>query len=201
MSIISILQKIGMTIMLHFIRVLQSGVETNLSAGKEIFPCAVGANGFSGGTFEGSKTTPVGEFALRPGYYRADKLSDPSRFNIRPSDSIKAALPQGEGIFPLTPIQPDDGWCDDPAHPMYNKPVKLPFPASHEKLWLENDTYDIIIPIGYNDDPVIPGKGSAIFLHCAKPGYTPTLGCVAVAREDMLKLLPRISTTTRLLIG
>ncbi len=167
--------------MTDVIHVLPSG--RGLVAGGKTYRCAIGANGFSNGTFEGSRTTPLGEFALRPGFYREDRLSLP-----------KSSLP-------LVSLSTQDGWCDDPVHPSYNQHVQLPFTASHEELWREHGTYDIIIPIGYNDDPVIPGKGSAIFFHCARPDYSPTLGCVAVSKEDMLELLPCFTLATRIVIG
>ena len=81
------------------------------------------------------------------------------------------------------------GWCDDPAHPDYNRQVVLPFAASHEELWREDQIYDLVVVLGYNDDPVIPGKGSAIFLHLAREDFSPTEGCVACARTDLLDLL------------
>ena len=81
------------------------------------------------------------------------------------------------------------GWCDDPADPFYNRPILTPYRASHEKLWREDHVYDLIVPLGYNDHPVIPGKGSAIFLHVARQDYAPTEGCVACALPDLLALL------------
>ena len=81
------------------------------------------------------------------------------------------------------------GWCDDMGHPDYNRRVALPFPASHERLWREDHVYDLIVVLGYNDDPVIPEKGSAIFLHLAREDFSPTEGCIACARDDLLALL------------
>jgi L,D-peptidoglycan transpeptidase YkuD (ErfK/YbiS/YcfS/YnhG family) len=155
-----------------------------MRVGERELRCAIGANGFSNSTFEGSKTTPVGLYALRAGYYR------PDIFLTAPQSSI-----------PLSPIKPDDGWCDAPSHPRYNLPVKLPFDGSHERLWRDDKTYDIIIPIGYNDDPIVSGKGSAIFFHIAQPDFRPTLGCVAISLADMVALLPHISTNTKIKIG
>ena len=71
----------------------------------------------------------------------------------------------------------------------HKRPVALPFPASHEKLWREDHVYDLIVELGHNDDPVVPGLGSAIFFHLARPDYAPTEGCIAVAQEDMLAIL------------
>jgi L,D-peptidoglycan transpeptidase YkuD (ErfK/YbiS/YcfS/YnhG family) len=154
-----------------------------LRAGDRKIRCAIGANGFSSSTFEGSKTTPMGTYSLREGFYRPDVL-------VAPKSGI-----------PLTALKPDDGWCDEPTHERYNMPVKLPFQASHEVLWREDKTYDIILPIGYNDDPIVKGKGSAIFFHIARPDFSPTLGCVAVSLDDMLALLPLLSMRTQIVIG
>jgi L,D-peptidoglycan transpeptidase YkuD (ErfK/YbiS/YcfS/YnhG family) len=102
-------------------------------------------------------------------------------------------VPTPQTMLPFHAIQQDDGWCDDPQHPQYNHHVKLPFAARHEKLWLQENMYDLIVPLGYNDNPAMPGKGSAIFLHVAKPDYAPTEGCVALKQEDLLELLPLLS--------
>jgi L,D-peptidoglycan transpeptidase YkuD (ErfK/YbiS/YcfS/YnhG family) len=108
---------------------------------------------------------------MRQLFWRADRLA-------RPSTGL-----------PAVEIIPEAGWCDDPADPFYNRPVILPYPASHEKLWREDHLYDLIIELGYNDAPVTPGKGSAIFLHVAREDYAPTEGCVACALPDLLTVL------------
>lgn len=120
---------------------------------------------------EGDGGTPVGRFPLRRVLYRPDRLDAPAT-----------------GL-PVEAIKPDQGWCDDPAHPDYNRPVRLPFADSHEKLWREDMVYDVIVILGHNDDPPVPGKGSAIFMHVARPAYEPTEGCVALALEDLLAVL------------
>ena len=91
--------------------------------------------------------------------------------------------------LPVRPLAEDDGWCDDPAHPDYNRPVKRPFPASHEAMWRDDHLYDIVVVLGHNDDPPRPPLGSAIFLHLAKPDYAPTEGCIALARPDLEAVL------------
>ena len=93
--------------------------------------------------------------------------------------------------LPSQPIGPDDGWCDAPGDAAYNQPVKLPYPASAEALWLEDHVYDLIVVLGHNDDPPVSGMGSAIFLHLARPDYAPTAGCVALARPDLEAVLLR----------
>ncbi|MBL8673626.1 MAG: hypothetical protein JNL07_01960, partial [Rhodospirillales bacterium] len=87
--------------------------------------------------------------------------------------------------LPVRAIAEADGWCDDPASPDYNRPVILPHPARHERLWRDDGLYDVLVEIGHNDDPPRAGLGSAIFMHVARPGYAPTEGCVALRIEDL----------------
>ena len=89
----------------------------------------------------------------------------------------------------MTALQPDDGWVDDPADPNYNRLVKLPYAASHETMWMAEPLYDLVVVIGYNTDPPVPGRGSATFLHIAGPEFAPTAGCIAVARDVLGSLL------------
>ena len=98
----------------------------------------------------------------------------------------------------LTPI---DGWCDDPDHKKYNRFVSLPFAGSHEDLWREDHVYDIIVEVGYNDDPPVPMLGSAIFMHIAREIYDPTQGCVALAEDDLRIVLRHCNSDTRLRIN
>ncbi len=144
--------------------------------------CAVGRAGIGVKTREGDGLTPVGQWKLRWVLYRADRLRAP-----------RSALP-------VSAIAPDDGWCDAPNDPAYNCPVKLPYDASAESLWREDSLYDVVLVVGYNDDPVIPGKGSAIFLHVAKEDFAPTEGCVAFARDDLLEALTQISADSYLTV-
>ena len=75
-----------------------------------------------------------------------------------------------------------------PRRPRYNRPVRLPYPARHERMWREDDLYDVVLDLAWNRGPIRKGRGSAIFLHCAKPGFTPTEGCVAVGPRAMARL-------------
>jgi L,D-peptidoglycan transpeptidase YkuD (ErfK/YbiS/YcfS/YnhG family) len=120
---------------------------------------------------EGDGSSPIGAWPLRRVLWRPDKGAPP-----------KTALP-------LEAIDREDGWCDAPLDPDYNRPVTLPHETSAERMWRDDDLYDLVVVLGHNDDPVIPGAGSAIFLHLAKPDYSPTEGCVALAREDLEALL------------
>lgn len=140
----------------------------------QLFRCALGKGGVRSDKKEGDGATPVGRFALRELFYRPDKQAAP------------------DCLLSKSAIRPEDGWCDDPTHQDYNRRVGLPHPASCERMWRKDDCYDLVIPLGYNDDPPVPGLGSAIFLHVARPLYLPTEGCVALAKEDFLALLPRL---------
>ena len=134
-------------------------------------PCSVGRSGLSRDKHEGDGATPTGRFQLRRLLYRADRLQ----------------LPVTK--LPVTAIAKDDGWCDDMAHPKYNQQVKLPFAASHEELWREDNLYDLIVVLGHNDNPVIPGLGSAVFLHVRAPDGGATAGCVAIKSEYLVAIL------------
>lgn len=135
--------------------------------------CALGRAGVKSALKkqEGDGATPLGVWPMRRVLYRPDRGEAPA-----------------SGL-PVAPIAPTDGWCDDPADPNYNRPVVLPYRAGCETMWREDELYDVVVILAHNDDPPVPGKGSAIFLHCARPGYPPTEGCVALARTDLLTLL------------
>ena len=100
----------------------------------------------------------------------------------------------------VKPLVPSDGWVDDPRDANYNRHVSLPYPASAERMWREDDLYDALVVIGYNMEPVVPGAGSAIFLHIATPDLAPTAGCVAVEREVLLGLLPLLGPGSKIAI-
>jgi L,D-peptidoglycan transpeptidase YkuD (ErfK/YbiS/YcfS/YnhG family) len=144
------------------------------------YPCALGRGGVRQAKREGDGATPVGAFILRQAFYRPDRL------------------PQPASGLPVRALTPDDGWCDDPAHGDYNRLVGLPFEASHEVMWREDNLYDVIVVVGHNDNPPQPGLGSAIFIHCAAADLAPTEGCIALAREALVDLLPRLTPDTAL---
>ena len=145
--------------------------------GDRTFDCALGRAGLAAGKREGDGGTPIGRFPFRRLLYRADRVA---RIETR---------------LPARHIERDDGWCDDPASPDYNKPVRLPHPARHETMWLETPLYDLVVVIGHNDDPVVPGAGSAVFLHVAREDWGPTAGCIAFKREDLLTILAQVGTS------
>lgn len=141
--------------------------------GERRVACALGRNGVVAAALkrEGDGKSPLGRFPLRRALYRSDRLDPP-----------RTALP-------LTALGPLDGWCDAPEDPAYNRPVVHPYPASAERLWREDSIYDLIVVLGHNDDPVVKGLGSAIFLHVARPAFTGTEGCVALGLHDLLEVL------------
>lgn len=120
---------------------------------------------------EGDGASPMGIWPIRRVLYRADRGPPPAT------------------ELPFFAIRPDDGWCDAPGDVAYNRPVSLPYPASAETLFRDDHVYDLIVVLGYNDDPVRDGMGSAIFLHLERPERTPTEGCVALSRTDLERFL------------
>lgn len=138
------------------------------------FRCAIGKNGITDNKKEGDGATPAGCFPVREIFYRSDRLGD------------------FKSIFPKKELSRDDGWCDDPKDEKYNQFVELPYGASAENLWRDDELYDIVVVLGYNDEQIIPGNGSAIFMHIARPDYSPTDGCIALSRKDLLTILSSI---------
>lgn len=147
-----------------------------LECGNASYPCALGKSGVSARKREGDGATPSGVFALRRVLYRADKIEKP-----------KTALP-------VAAIESDDGWCDDPDDSFYNRQVKLPYKARAEQLCRGDDLYDLVVVLGYNDEPIVKGMGSAIFLHVASADMGATEGCVAVKLPDLADILRQVRT-------
>jgi L,D-peptidoglycan transpeptidase YkuD (ErfK/YbiS/YcfS/YnhG family) len=135
--------------------------------------CALGRGGViaGGAKREGDGCSPAGLWPLRRVLWRPDRGPTPAT------------------RLPHAPLSPNDGWCDAPTDTAYNRPVTLPYRASAEALWREDRLYDLIIVLGHNDTPVIPGAGSAIFIHLARPDFAPTEGCIALAAADLIHLL------------
>ncbi len=146
-----------------------------------IFQAALGKSGVRVHKEEGDSGTPAGLLPLRRVLYRADRVPPP-----------RCAVP-------VEPIAAQDGWCDDPGHRDYNRPVRLPHEGRHEELWRRDGIYDVIGVLGWNDQPVVKGHGSAIFLHVARSGHAPTEGCVALALADLTRLLAEGITAIRVL--
>lgn len=120
---------------------------------------------------EGDGASPAGRWVMRRVFYRPDRV-------VRP-----------ETALPVQPIDPADGWCDAPDDPAYNRRIATPYPASHEKMWRDDHVYDVVVELGYNDNPPVPGRGSAIFMHLARPDWSGTEGCIALDLQDLLAVL------------
>ena len=148
-----------------------------LHCGDHVFSCVLGRNGISALKREGDGATPTGKYPIRRVFYREDRVATPLT------------------ALPTTPIAKDDGWCDAPEDPNYNRLVKLPYPASAENMWRDDALYDIVVVIGHNDHPVTEGAGSAIFLHLAPPTNEFTAGCIALQLPDLLAVLRSVNAT------
>lgn len=153
-----------------------------LELGPFRWPCALGRAGISAFKREGDGATPRGHFRILKAYYRPDQF-------LRIPTALR-----------LIAISRDGGWCDAPGDANYNCPVRLPYRASAEQLWRSDGLYDVILVIDYNLRPRSRGRGSAIFLHIARPGYTPTEGCIAVSKAHMRLLLSRLPRAVQLVI-
>lgn len=154
-----------------------------LTLGGQTVPCALGRTGLTRFKREGDGATPIGRFELLYGHWRTDRT-----------------LPPG-GPLDLTPIRPDDGWCDDVTDGRYNRPVRRPFAGSHEAMQRDDDLYDVVIVLDANVRRRSIGRGSAIFFHLARDGYEPTAGCVALAPADMRRVLARLGPRPVMVIG
>jgi len=147
------------------------------------YRCALGKAGVNKKIKEGDGITPKGVFKITKIYYRADKIKV-IKTNIK---KIK--------------ITKNMGWCDDPTSRFYNRQVKLPSKFSHEKLYRNDDLYDLIAVLNYNTNPIIRNKGSAIFMHIAKGSYKKTEGCIALKKDDLIKILMQIKKNTKISVS
>jgi L,D-peptidoglycan transpeptidase YkuD (ErfK/YbiS/YcfS/YnhG family) len=153
------------------------------SLGARRWRCVIGAGGIREDKLEGDGATPVGLYPLRHIYFRNDRL----------------VLPKVR--LPARPISAHDGWCDDPRSPAYNWLVRIPNEWSHETMWRQDGLDDLLVVVGYNDDPPEGEWGSAIFLHIARDDMSPTHGCIAFSRADLLELITLLGPETRLNIN
>jgi L,D-peptidoglycan transpeptidase YkuD (ErfK/YbiS/YcfS/YnhG family) len=151
--------------------------------GNLAFPCALGRNGCRAYKREGDSATPIGCWVLREVLHRRDRVRRPCT------------------ALPVRGIRMQDGWCDAATDRNYNRPVRHPYPASAERLWRQDELYDVLVVLGYNDLPRTRGRGSAIFMHVARTGYTPTEGCIALARAHLLRLLEHVGSRARIAVG
>jgi L,D-peptidoglycan transpeptidase YkuD (ErfK/YbiS/YcfS/YnhG family) len=147
------------------------------------FRCALGKAGIKQKEREGDFITPKGKFKLIKIYYRSDRIK-----------KINSTLKKIK-------IKKNMGWCDDVSSNYYNKQIKINKKISHEKLHRKDNVYDIIVVINYNLNPIIKGKGSAIFLHVAQKNYNKTQGCIALKKNELLSLISNIKKNTQIRIS
>jgi L,D-peptidoglycan transpeptidase YkuD (ErfK/YbiS/YcfS/YnhG family) len=154
-----------------------------LAAGPLRVPVALGASGIRANKREGDRATPRGSFRLLRLWWRADRAARPRT------------------CLPVRRIGKADAWCDDPRDRNYNRPIRLADTAAGDRLWRGDHLYDFIIELDHNTRPRVAGRGSAVFVHLARPGFRPTAGCVALAPASLRRLLPCLGPDTRILIG
>jgi L,D-peptidoglycan transpeptidase YkuD (ErfK/YbiS/YcfS/YnhG family) len=146
------------------------------------FDCTLGRGGITIDKTEGDGKTPIGTYPLRQLIYRADRL------------------PKPETQLPVEILTPETGWCEDPAHPDYNTKVTLPHSSVVDRMTREDNLYDLTVVIGYNDDPPTAPRGSAIFMHLARPDFSPTAGCVGLKQNDLLAVLKLCDSSSHITI-
>lgn len=176
----------GSTREVHFCRVfsLSDAATTGiLQLANLKFPVTLGRGGIGFLKREGDGATPRGTWRVRDVYYRSDRIR-------RPPTKLTAK-----------PIRPHDSWCDAANDRNYNRKVSMPYKASAEKLWRQDGLYDLVVVLDYNEVPRVKGRGSAIFLHIARRGFSPTEGCIAMSRQHLLRLLAAVSPPTAIAIG
>ena len=145
--------------------------------------CAIGRKGIGRKQKEGDQITPRGTFRVKDILYRKDKIN-----YLR-------------SVIKKTQIKKNMGWCDDPKSKDYNKLIKYPFNYKSEKLYRSNNIYDIILVLDFNMHPIKKNKGSAIFIHISNNKYSPTQGCIAIKKKELLKLIKFIDKKTKIFIN
>jgi L,D-peptidoglycan transpeptidase YkuD (ErfK/YbiS/YcfS/YnhG family) len=153
-----------------------------LIAGATALPVAIGRGSIKANKREGDGATPRGAFRLKRLWWRADR-------HPRPSTSL-----------PARRIRPADGWCEDPRDRRYNQPVTIPAQSNADRLTRADGLYDFIVELDHNTRPRIAGRGSAVFIHVARPGFAPTAGCVALKASALRRLLARVGPRTKIMV-
>ncbi len=154
-----------------------------IQLGDRALPCAIGRTGQTARKREGDGCSPIGVWRPIAVLYRADRV------------------PRPRTMLPVRMLKATDGWCDAVGDRNYNRAVRHPYPASAEQLWRTDHLYDIVVVLDHNRRPRIQGGGSAIFMHLARHGYSPTEGCIAFAPNDMLQILEAANGRTKLRVS
>ena len=153
-----------------------------LRAGPLSLPVALGRGGIKANKREGDGATPRGTFRLKRLWWRDGRHPRPAT------------------LLPVTRIKPNDGWCEDPSDRHYNQRIKVPPKSRADRLARKDNLYDFIIEIDHNTRPRVAGRGSAVFIHVARPGFAPTAGCVALNINTLRRLLARLGPRTRIVV-
>jgi L,D-peptidoglycan transpeptidase YkuD (ErfK/YbiS/YcfS/YnhG family) len=153
-----------------------------LVAGPLALPVALGRGGIKANKREGDGGTPRGTFRLKRLWWRGERHSRPAT------------------LLPAERIKPDDGWCEDPSDRRYNRHVKIPPQSKADRLARQDNLYDYIVELDHNTRPRIAGRGSAVFIHVARPGFAPTAGCVALKINSLRRLLARLGPRSRIMV-
>jgi L,D-peptidoglycan transpeptidase YkuD (ErfK/YbiS/YcfS/YnhG family) len=153
-----------------------------LIAGPLALPVALGRGGIKANKREGDGATPRGRFRLMRLWWRA------------------ARHPRPVTRLPVRHIMPDDGWCEDPSDRLYNRRIKVPPKSKADRLTRQDNLYDFIVELDHNTRPRVAGRGSAVFIHVARPGLAPTAGCIALDMKALRRLLARLGPRTRIVV-
>ncbi len=159
-----------------------------LKASNKFFECQIGKGGLKNAAKkeEGDNTTPIGKWYIESLYYRADRILIPK---------VKK-----RNVLKTNRITKQCAWCDDIKSMYYNKHINLnnfsSLNINYEKLWREDNVYDLVIVTSHNVKPTIKNKGSAIFIHCSFYDYRNTAGCIALKKKDLVFLLKNLKDKT-----
>jgi L,D-peptidoglycan transpeptidase YkuD (ErfK/YbiS/YcfS/YnhG family) len=153
-----------------------------LTVGQRTIPVALGRAGIRADKREGDGATPAGRFRPLRLWWRADRG------------------PRPRTPLPVRPIGSDLAWCEDPTDRRYNRPFRRSANEPGDRLWRSDRLYDLVVEIDHNARPRVAGRGSAVFLHVARPDRGPTAGCIAMRAGDLRGLLRVLSPRTRILI-
>lgn len=153
-----------------------------LMAGTLRFSVALGRSGIKANKFEGDGSTPRGVFHPLRVWWRADRG------------------PRPRTLLPVRRIDPAVAWCENPTDRRYNRPFRRREGEFGDRLWREDHLYDLIIELDHNTRPRVAGRGSAVFIHLARPNFGPTAGCVGLRPVALRELLRRLSLKTKIVI-
>jgi len=153
-----------------------------LLAGSHAIPVVLGRSGVRANKFEGDGATPRGRFRPIRLWWRADRYP-------RPGTLLEAR-----------PISADLAWCEDPSDRRYNRLFRRSASETGDRLWRSDRLYDFVVEIDHNTRPRVAGRGSAVFIHVARPDRSATAGCIALAASDLHRLVARLGPKTRIAI-